>query len=124
MTGAFKKTLLLFFTLKNFYTSRRRCRLINRRGGSRTGRFRETGSLAGALFFCLYENQALRGKSMKMYRIGLCYSGYMWLDVAAKNAYEACGKAERLTQLTGGGPELADLDRWPEADQFEEIEEA
>jgi hypothetical protein len=55
---------------------------------------------------------------MKAWSVRLCYSGYVCREVEAEDEDEACDKA---LKLVGPCEDIADWERWPEADQVEEV---
>jgi hypothetical protein len=57
---------------------------------------------------------------MKKYMVGLCYSGYVWHEVDAKNEREAYDKARMIADSARHGPVITDWERWPDADQIGE----
>jgi hypothetical protein len=76
-----------------------------------------SGKAAGGLFLLLHGTE---GK-MKVYRVGLCYSGYVWRDVQAGSEEEAYEKAQGLADNAESDTVITDWERWNEADQCKEL---
>jgi hypothetical protein len=55
---------------------------------------------------------------MKKWRVGICYSGYVWREVEAESEDDAWRKAQE--EPAADKLQLTDLSRWKDADQVEE----
>jgi hypothetical protein len=58
---------------------------------------------------------------MKKYRVGLCYSGYVWQEVEADSAEEAHDKAVEIVDNACHDPVITDWERWGEAAEIFEL---
>jgi hypothetical protein len=57
---------------------------------------------------------------MPKYRVGLCYSGYVWRTVEAANEDAAYAEALRLADTGAGDVTVSDWERWSDADEMAE----
>lgn len=58
---------------------------------------------------------------MKTYRVGLCYSGYVWQEIKAAGEDEAYDKAVEIAENACHDPVITDWERWKEADEIIEV---
>jgi hypothetical protein len=56
------------------------------------------------------------------YRVGLCYTGYVWREVEAENEESAYYKAVEIAGNACHDPVITDWERWADADQTVEAE--
>lgn len=61
---------------------------------------------------------------MPNYRVSLCYTGYMEIEVEAVSENAALAKARSMREKGEGDWDgnLADLQRWAEGDMLEELD--
>jgi hypothetical protein len=59
-----------------------------------------------------------KGVVMKKYRVGICYSGYVWQEVEANSEDDAMYKARELADHACHDPVITDWERWEEADEI------
>jgi hypothetical protein len=58
------------------------------------------------------------GGAMKKYQVDLAYTGYVSVEIESANEEEAVEKVEAM-----GTDGISNLERWPESDMAEEVEE-